>query len=559
MKVDAPGLVAAAQRLVAAVSALGGTAGVPHPPLAADPASVGAAQRLSTASAALAGGLTGHVAALVASLEHLTGIAVTFSETDANNAQVVRTLTASGGAAPVSGSAPPPPPTPPDVRAPIPPPAAVLPEALSAATHSGSGGGEGFTSAWSAASAAARDAAQNLRSAVASLPETLDAPVSTPAASRHLLAFADGLDHYADRGQRLVSQASGYAENLAQARQDIPTPQQHAEAQNRITSLAQANAASGGRYAAPLARAVAEKNELNERTVTGYTGYHANTDTTTAGDDPGGEVPGERSGAEQSGEAADPLTAGDPNAPAVPGDLDPAADPLSPEASGELASMLPQMIPTVLGAAGGLVGGLVSGVTKVPETLFQAGSQALGAATQGLSGLAEPAMDPLDTSTSDDFGAGDLGDVGGGGGPAPTSPASGAGDPSLSVAPSTGAPPTPAVRPVGAVGGAPAPSAGMGGMPMMGMPMGGMAGMGAPGGGAGGGKEDSDRVRKLMSREVPHTEDVTGRTDTNRLSAAAAAHREKNPEPPEDDDPPPQSSPEPVVRRLKIRSPKEPT
>ncbi|WP_431240910.1 hypothetical protein ACQ86B_28720 (plasmid) [Mycolicibacterium aichiense] len=45
MMVDAPGLVAAAQRLVSAVAALGGDSGVPHPPLAADPASVGAAQR----------------------------------------------------------------------------------------------------------------------------------------------------------------------------------------------------------------------------------------------------------------------------------------------------------------------------------------------------------------------------------------------------------------------------------------------------------------------------------------------------------------------------------
>ena len=86
----------------------------------------------------------------------------------------------------------------------------MLPEALSTAAHTGTpGAGEPFTAAWTTVTEAARDASQNLRSAVARLPETLDGPASTPAASRHLLAFADGLDHYADRGQTLVTQASG--------------------------------------------------------------------------------------------------------------------------------------------------------------------------------------------------------------------------------------------------------------------------------------------------------------------------------------------------------------
>lgn len=555
MKVDAPGLVAAAQRLMSAVEALGGDSGVPHPPLAADPASVGAAQRLTTASATLAAGLTGHVSALVASLEHLTGIAVTFTETDQQNAQALATLNASSsGPAPVAGSAPPPPPIPADVRAPLPPPAGMMPEALSAAAHTGTpGAGEPFTAAWTTASGAARDASENLRSAVAHLPETLDGPASTPAASKHLLAFADGLDHYADRGQTLVTQATGYASNLAQARQDIPTPAQHTEAQNRVVSLAQANAASGGRYAVPLANAVAEKNQLNERTITGYTGYHENTDTVTAGDDPGGD------GNPLDATGADPATAGDPNTPGQPSPFD---NPLAPENSGELASMLPQMLPTVLGAAGGLVGGLVGAVTKVPETLLQAGTQAIGAATQGLSGLAQPKMDPLDTGTSGlggDPGAGDLGDMGGagGGGDAPTTPAGG-GEPSLAVAPTTGAPPTPAITPVGATGTPPPPSAGMGGTPM-GMPMGGMGPMAGGPGGAGGGKEEAGQRRKVAPRDIPHTEDITGRTDTNRLAAAAAGHRERNTsEPPDDDNSPPPDSSKPIVRRLTTRPPKEP-
>ena len=87
----------------------------------------------------------------------------------------------------------------------------------------------------------------------------------------------------------------------------------------------------------------------------------------------------------------------------------------------------------------------------------------------------------------------------------------------------------------------------------MGMPMGGLGG--APGGGAGGQAEDGRR-RKVVVPEIPHTEDVTGRVDTSRLSAAAAAnHRARNPEPPDDDNPPDPGAP--IVRRLVTRAPKD--
>lgn len=92
------------------------------------------------------------------------------------------------------------------------------------------------------------------------------------------------------------------------------------------------------------------------------------------------------------------------------------------------------------------------------------------------------------------------------------------------------------------------------GMPM-GMPMG-----GAPGGGGPAGKDEAGRQSKVVGRDIPHTEDVTGRVDTNRLSAAAAAaasHRDRDPEPPSDDNPPGPAAP--IVRRLVTRTPKEPT
>jgi hypothetical protein len=68
----------------------------------------------------------------------------------------------------------------------------------------------------------------------------------------------------------------------------------------------------------------------------------------------------------------------------------------------------------------------------VPEALMQAGSQALGAATQGLSGLAQPKMDHPGTGDPG-LGSADLGGAGGGG-DAPTTPAAGGGMPDLLVA-----------------------------------------------------------------------------------------------------------------------------
>src|SRR2546422_7804684 len=105
-----------------------------------------------------------------------SGIAVMFAETDQQNASALANLNAgSPGPSPVTSSAPPPPPIPPDVRAPLPPPAGMMPEALSAAAHTGTpDAGEPFTAAWTTASGAARDASENLRAAVAHLPETLD-------------------------------------------------------------------------------------------------------------------------------------------------------------------------------------------------------------------------------------------------------------------------------------------------------------------------------------------------------------------------------------------------
>jgi hypothetical protein len=550
MKVDAPGLVAAAQRLVAAVAALGVGGGVPHPPLAADPTSLGAADRLTTAGAQLSAALDAHVAALVASVELLTGAALSYLATDEANAAAIAAL--DGGrleAAGVGGTAPPAPPIPADVRAPIPPPEGMPPEAISAATHTGTpGAGEPFIGGWSQVAEAAREVADTIRSSVAQLPETLDGPASTPAVSRHLLSFAAGLDSYAERAHTLVEQAKSYADNQIQAREDVPRPQQLSAAYHRVQTLARANATSGGKWAAQLAAAVTEKNQLDQQALSGNSVYHVRTEAATAGDDPGSGDPGLPGGPPAPGAA-------DAAAGPGPGQTDPAEQGLSSQAGSEMASLV-QMVPLFLGAAGGLVGGLAGEVSKVPQSLMQAGTQAVGAATQGLSGLGKPKLDPPGGTGGP--GGGDPAGTPGGGGDAPTTPAGGGGPADLPVAPSTGAPPAPAIAPAGATegpeaGGAPTGAAGMG---PMGMPMGGLAG--APGGSGDGCKGEDGRRRKVVVPEIPHTEDVTGRVDTDRLSAAAAAsRRDRGPEPPFDDNPPDPTTP--TVRRLVTRPPDEPS
>jgi hypothetical protein len=541
--------VAAAQRLVAALEALGGS-GVPPPPQAPHPATVVGGRRREPFGAELTAALTAHVSALVASLEVLTGAAFSYLEADAQNAAAIGTLTAGlagGGTGP--GSAPPAPPIPADVRVPMPPPVGMAPQAISVAVHAAApGDGESFIGAWSGVAGAARTGAATIRSAVAELPEVLDGPMSTPAVTQHLLGFAAGLDTYADRAYTLVNQAKAYASNQIQARTDIPTPQELVTSENNVRTLTVANTASGGKHSAALARAVSAHNRLNERAVTGYPPYHARTDAATDGDDPGTDGQGLPIDPATGEPTTDGAGLPDPNA------ADPNAEGLSPEAGGEMASLLPQLMSSLLGATGGLVGGAMGAVTKVPEALMQAGSQALGAAG-GLSGLAQPKMDHPGTG-GPGLGSGDPGGAGGGG-EAPTTPAAGGGAPDLPVAPSTGAPPTPAITPVGAsdgpaAGGAPA---GATGAVPMGMPMGGLGG--APGGGAGGGKAEDGRRRQVVVPEIPHTEDVTGRVDTSRLAAAAAASRRaRDPEPPDDDG---SDSGAPIVRRVVTRAPRDPS
>ena len=77
VSVDPSGLVSAAQRITAALSDLT-TANPEHPPLAADPASVGAAGRLTTAGTTLASVLVEQAAGLAATAGGRRGRAAAF-------------------------------------------------------------------------------------------------------------------------------------------------------------------------------------------------------------------------------------------------------------------------------------------------------------------------------------------------------------------------------------------------------------------------------------------------------------------------------------------------
>jgi PPE family len=538
LKVDAAGLVAAAQRVAAAVDGVAGGAAV-HPPLAADQVSGGAAARLSTAGAQLAAALGALSAGLVASAEQLTGVALGFVATDEYNAARIATLADSPHGPSYRGWAPPAPPLPPDVRAPLPAPIAASPEAISAAVHSGDpGAGEPFIGSWSQVADAAADAAAVLRSTINHLPDTLDGPVSAPAVSRHLRRYAEECEACGTRAQQLARQATEHAAQQTQARQDIPHPQQLQHAQDRVQTIALANTQSHGAYAAPLAQATADLTALNDQAVQGFTGYHLATDATTAG---GLDEPDTGASDADHGGAGDTTT--DDGRPGVPA----GTDPPSPQAPDQIAGLLPELIPAALGSTGGLLGGLVGAATKAPQSLMQAGTQALSGLMSPRPGDPSPqggepgAKPDLDSGEPDDLPTGGVGDGG------QTVPAAGGFiTPSLPVAPSAGAESTSPTLPTVASP-APSPPAGPPGMMPMGMPMGGMGGRGR-----GAGKEGPQRTKRVVAAPIPHTEEVTGKVSARRLAVSATA--------PKDPDLPPgdessASPPAPTVRRIVSRRP----
>ena len=540
IQVDAAGLAAAAQRIADVLAELMG--GDPaHPPLGADPASAGAAARLSTAGASLVAVIGEQALGLAATAAQLLNVSTSFELQDLYNKSGLENLGVPDLVA-VTGWAPPSPPIPPDIRPPLTPPPPVPGETLATAVHSGDpNAGAAFISAWTQLVSALQGAADTVRSVGSSLPAQWDSPVSTDAVRDHLSRYARALDTSASRAQTLAQQADRHSEQNVQARNDIPSPQRFADLRQQIQTVSAANIASGGRYAPQLAALLGEKTALDSKAAQGYSAFHSETEATTAGD-----------GVAPAGVAGTGGAPGDPARGVGPGKSGTGAgDEMGPEKAGQLASMLPQLIPTLLGAAGGLVGGLM----KAPETLMQAGSQMAGEVSQSLGGLMKQGLDtgkvektslPLDGG----LGAGTSHGAGGaggttpaGGGPMSTPPA---------VTPTTGPPPHLPSMPSGGLPQPVSPAAGSSGMMPMGMPMGGMAGAGHGGGAGGhGGQQPPQRAKKVVVPPEPHTESVTGRVNADRIAMSSSAGAGDEPEPPSGGDPPPGR---PVVRRITMPS-----
>lgn len=552
VSVDPSGLVSAAQRITTALSELS-AANPEHPPLAADPASVGAAGRLTTAGTTLASVLVEQAAGLAATAEQLANVAAGFVAKDAANATKISSLNTTSDGASVSGWAPPSPPVPPDARPALAAPPAAPAEAISHAVHSGdTASGEAFISGWRQVAGSARDASSALRLVADSLPDSWDSPVSTDVVRGHLIKYADAFEISGQRADTVAEQANRHAQEVAQARSDIPSPKAFQAMNHQLQTLAQANAQTGGMYAVPLANAVEQRAQMEAQTAQGFGGYYTSTEATTAG-----EVDLDGDGIPDV--PADEAAAAAGEGTGLPGEAKP-GEPGSPDMAGQLASMLPSMIPTVLGAAGGLMGGAVSSLMKGPEALIQAGTQAVGAATQGLSGVMQPKLDDLGTEDLglDDAPLDDMSDFGGGGGGGGgmTSPASGGAPSTPPVMPSTGPNPTPPTLPTG--GSLPPPVTPAmgpgGGMPMGGMPMGGMPMGGAGQGGAA--DERNGKPKQVVGKDRPHTESVTGKVTADRIAVSSTAPDRHGDDPPPNDDSPQRGS-APLIRRVTTVAPKD--
>ena len=197
IQVDPAGLASTAQRIADVLAELMGGDPV-HPPLGADPASAGAAARLSTAGASLVAVIGQQALGLAVTAAQLLNVSTTFEVQDLLNKSGLDKL-GIPDLITVTGWAPPSPPIPPTSgrrscrrRCPA--------EALSTAVHSGDpNGGAAFISAWRVLVSELEGAADTVRAAAAQLPEQWDSPVSTDAVRDHLYRYAQAFDTSASR------------------------------------------------------------------------------------------------------------------------------------------------------------------------------------------------------------------------------------------------------------------------------------------------------------------------------------------------------------------------
>lgn len=547
MKVDVPGLIAAAQKLLGiATSAQGLLAETA--PLATDPTSGGAAARLDTASMQLWGAACAQAYSMHKAAVHLIMIAAKFGGQDEINAAGLTMLVVPSMAADDATLATlePVPPIPSDVRVPLPPAPPLSGEGFAQLVHTGSAAnGVGFSNTATNNGIAIDTAAMTVRELAAAVPEMWDSPVGTDALAGRLNEHVTALNTIADRWFELADQARKHADDYSQTVAATPKPQ---EFQDKIDAFNRAQAA-GNTIAA--SQALQERGLLDERARAEAARYAGITETTTspkgAGTPQAPPAAGAGGGGAPSGAGA-AATGGAAGAPAQAQLAKAgAAEAAQAGQAGQEAGQLAQMLPQALGAIGGLAGGMAGMAGQVPQALMQTGQGLAQAATQQMSGLAS--KNPTDAELAKNLGehkpeelSKAKGGGGAGGGAGATHPAGALGPP---VTPSTShtAPATPS-------GAAPPPTtptatggSAMGGVGMGSMPMGGMMPHGQ---GAADGPDKVAADKKVVTPPQPHTEPVTGRV-SDRTAAAAEASRSRADS--DSDDDPPRG---PVVRRITL-------
>lgn len=546
MKADPAGLAALATKLstTAATASAAIPAGMPHPPLAPDAVSTGAALRLSAAAEVLSGNAGTHVMDLTELATRLSTIAALFGATEAQRAVAQSTLTAS----PTRGDSqqlPPPlvrPPVTPDVRPPLPPVPPGPGEVTATQFAAGSSeSGMGFAQGWSTAGSALRQAANDLLTAASWLPEVWRSTAPGAALSSVFTTRADTFTKLADQADHLQTQSASYAQHFDNAKQTAPTPAEFATNRQNLQTAQLNNTRTGGMWSSTVAKLAAERGQLEQRAAAAHNTYYTNAAQGTepfagAGDnsDP------------QSGSPGEPGAVGDGGLPEDinSGEIDPVTglpkDALPPEGDpglGDpaLAQMIPMLLSTLVGGAGGVLGTLVQPVTSLPQQLLSAGSSALGSVTQAANSASKdfnaPEIPDINPEPLPDLGG--LGDGGGGGDTAPAAgldalpPVAGAGPLSGPPAPTAVAGAIPTTGTSGAPGGTGGPMGPM--MPPMG---------GAPGGGGAGGDKDKKQPTKVKPRDLPNTEPVSGEIEerdvqvagggTDRVPVPAPAERRRS-------------------------------
>ena len=386
MKVDVAGLVAAAQKLIAAAAAVQGVGPGELPPLAPDTTSVGAATRLDTASQLLWGSACSQAYSLHTAAAHLVMIAQKFGGQEEINKAGLNLLLAPLSALDAGALATlaPVPPITPDVRVPLPPLTNLSGEAFSLLVTAGSSAaGMGFSTTATNNGTAADTAALAVREVAATVPDLWDSPEGTAALSGRLTEHANALTTISDRWFELGDEARKHADDYSQTVTAVPKPEEFKD--NEI-ALRQAQA-DGNSIA--VSQLIQQRGVLEQRALTEAGRYAAVTETstspkrTTAPQTPGAAAPGAGAPAMAgAGTSAGKAPTGEPLAKAGATEASQAGQ------AGDAAGQLAQLLPAALGAIGGLAGGAAGMVGQIPQALTQTGQGLAQTATQGLSGLA---------------------------------------------------------------------------------------------------------------------------------------------------------------------------